>query len=195
MKEQILVIAFKHFAKYGYAKTTLTGIAEELGKRKSALYYYYKNKEDIFEAIVRLEAENLLLELEVVFKMSASEEEIIRAYIKTRIAAMHMVSVRYRSLKEELFVLLPAIERVRSPYLENEIKLLHETIRRGVKSGAFDAKYPGHLAKVIAFTLKGLEIPMYVSEQLSYDPKEVQSLTELLINGLKNRVVCQEFVC
>lgn len=191
MKEQILIIAFKHFAKYGYAKTTLSGIAEELGKRKSALYYYYKNKEDIFEAIVRLEAENFLLELEEVFKRDQSEEDLIRMYIKARISAMHMVSVRYRSLKEELFTLLPVIERVRMPYLSEEVKLLNETIRRGIKEGVFSASHPSHLARVITYTLKGLEIPMYVSDQLSYDPKEVQSLTELLINGLKSRALCE----
>ncbi|MEH6408672.1 MAG: helix-turn-helix domain-containing protein [Leeuwenhoekiella sp.] len=42
------------FRKYGYAKVTMDDIAKTSGKGRSTLYYYFKNKHDVF-AVVALE--------------------------------------------------------------------------------------------------------------------------------------------
>jgi AcrR family transcriptional regulator len=84
-----------------------------LGKRKTALYYYFKNKEEMFAAIVGVEAENLLSELSKILEKEMDEVECQRHYIAKRIQAMHQVATRYKVLKDELFFLLPEIERAR----------------------------------------------------------------------------------
>lgn len=184
MKEKILDIAFKHFVQYGFTKTTLTGIAYVLGKKKTALYYYFKNKEDLFAAIVRVEAENLLAELELIFKKEEDEITILKKYITTRVRAMHLVSVRYKVLKDELFILLPEIERVRLPYHEKEVILVENLLTRGNEKEIFRTANAEHIAKVLVNTLKGLEIPMYIRNEVSYDPKEIESLISVLIYGV-----------
>lgn len=184
MKEKILDIAFKHFVQYGFTKTTLTGIAYVLGKKKTALYYYFKNKEDLFAAIVRVEAENLLAELEAIFKTDDDEIAILKKYITARVRAMHLVSVRYKVLKDELFVLLPEIERVRLPYHQKEVLLVENLLIRGNEKEIFKTGKTEHIAKVLVNTLKGLEIPMYIRNEVSYDPKEIESLISILIYGV-----------
>lgn len=47
-KEKIRQAAHKCVARFGFEKTTLDDIAKEVGLNKASLYYYYKNKEDIF---------------------------------------------------------------------------------------------------------------------------------------------------
>ncbi len=47
------------FARFGYKKTTMEDIAMALRKGKSSLYYYFKNKEEIFQAVIELESELL----------------------------------------------------------------------------------------------------------------------------------------
>jgi AcrR family transcriptional regulator len=44
-------------AKYGYKKTTMDDIAQFLNISRTALYYYYKNKEEIFSAVIDFELE------------------------------------------------------------------------------------------------------------------------------------------
>lgn len=51
-KEHILQTALSLFAKNGYAATSLSSIAGELGMTKGALYRHYSNKQDIFDSIV-----------------------------------------------------------------------------------------------------------------------------------------------
>lgn len=184
MKEKILDIAYKHFIQFGFAKTTLTGIAMAIGKKKTSLYYYFKDKEDLFASIVRIEADNLLSDLEKIFKKSDTEIGILKRYISERIRMMHVVSVRYSILKDELFLLLPEIERVRLPFHQKEVLLVKGVLDKGIQSGVFSEMNTEHVAGILVNTLKGLEIPMYVSSEVKYDPKEIEGLTNLLIHGI-----------
>lgn len=47
-KDQILDAAKMLFNRQGYAKTSVDDISQAVGMRKSSLYYYFKNKEDLF---------------------------------------------------------------------------------------------------------------------------------------------------
>lgn len=56
-REQILDVALRLFSTKGYEATSIREISEELGLTKAALYYHFKNKEDIFMALhLRLHA-------------------------------------------------------------------------------------------------------------------------------------------
>ena len=46
-RERILAVALELFTEQGYDKTSLREIAERLGITKAALYYHFRNKEDI----------------------------------------------------------------------------------------------------------------------------------------------------
>lgn len=51
VKNQILDSAIDVFCKYGYSKVSMDDIAKAWGKSRTTLYYYYKNKLEIFEAL------------------------------------------------------------------------------------------------------------------------------------------------
>ncbi len=51
----IIRAAERVFNKFGYQKTTLKDIGAEIGLNKASLYHYFKNKEDIFIAVISYE--------------------------------------------------------------------------------------------------------------------------------------------
>lgn len=57
-KEKILYISLDLFAQKGYLATSISDIAYELKISKGALYKHYKNKEDIFDSILKRMEEN-----------------------------------------------------------------------------------------------------------------------------------------
>lgn len=63
-KEKIQQAAFKCVARYGFEKTTLDDIAKEVGLNKASLYYYYKNKEEIFLEITTTSTRQFLESLQ-----------------------------------------------------------------------------------------------------------------------------------
>lgn len=49
----LIRVATQQFATRGYASTTLTSVAREANVATSALYHYFKGKEDLFESVYR----------------------------------------------------------------------------------------------------------------------------------------------
>lgn len=55
----ILEVANQLFIKHGYLETSTRRIAKEVGITQPNLYYYYKNKESLYVAIVETELEKI----------------------------------------------------------------------------------------------------------------------------------------
>lgn len=52
VRERILASAKELFVQQGYKKTTIRQIVEKSGVLTGSIYYFYKNKEDIFQALI-----------------------------------------------------------------------------------------------------------------------------------------------
>lgn len=59
VKAEILNQAQKLFQQFGIRKTTMDEIAIACGKAKSTLYHYFKSKEEVFDAVIKLEMKKL----------------------------------------------------------------------------------------------------------------------------------------
>lgn len=58
-RTKILEVAEREFAGEGYAGAHLQGIAEQIGVQKTALYYYFDSKADLYEAVLQRMLESL----------------------------------------------------------------------------------------------------------------------------------------
>ena len=56
VREQLIDIAAQLFDSKGYAQTSINDIAREFGLGRSAVYHYFRNKEEILAALVEAEA-------------------------------------------------------------------------------------------------------------------------------------------
>lgn len=52
--KNLLTIARNHFSTYGYEKTSLEAIAKEANVTRGAVYHHYKNKKNLFKAVLAL---------------------------------------------------------------------------------------------------------------------------------------------
>lgn len=59
-QEEILREAGEEFAEKGYETASLNAIIERAGISKGSLYYYFENKEDLFETVVERAASELM---------------------------------------------------------------------------------------------------------------------------------------
>ena len=91
-KNKILFKSRELFQRFGYQKTTLTDIAKSVGKVKTAIYYYFSGKEEIFAQLVYVEAEEFLEKLILEVKKQPSAEGQLRSYVETRVELMEEIS-------------------------------------------------------------------------------------------------------
>lgn len=58
-KEEIIEIALKRFCHYGFSKTTMNEVADDLRITKANLYYYYQDKTALISDVIRSVANDL----------------------------------------------------------------------------------------------------------------------------------------
>jgi len=59
-RAEIVSSAKRLFQQYGYKKTTVSDIAKAMGKVKSAIYYYFPDKESLLRAVIDEEIGKLI---------------------------------------------------------------------------------------------------------------------------------------
>ena len=72
----------QEFARRGFAATRLEDVAERAGVTKGTIYFYFKNKADLFKAAARSSLEPALNEIEALgVQFEGSAEESLRVHL------------------------------------------------------------------------------------------------------------------
>lgn len=84
-KEKILEIAGRFFVKHSYKGVSLGMIADKVGIKKASLYYYFKNKEDLYFSALEKILDELYIVVDGIMKKDMLAEqkakELISAFI------------------------------------------------------------------------------------------------------------------
>jgi AcrR family transcriptional regulator len=189
MRSTIIEAARELFARFGYKKTTLDDIAHSLGKGKSSLYYYFKNKEEIFQAVVDWEEEILFSRLKGIVNSSLPADEKLRKYVETRMATIRELVNYHKALSDDSMV-FDFLDHLKGKGEKEEVVMLKAIMDEGVASGIFQVKNAQMASVAIATALKGLEIPLFRSANLvGFDELKVQitNVLNILFFGLMKR--------
>ncbi|MCH1939776.1 TetR/AcrR family transcriptional regulator [Holdemania massiliensis] len=71
-KQKIMEIAKEHFSRYGYAGTNLEAIGKEAGVTRGPLYYYFKNKKELYAAVIEQEKIHVVDQYKQIFEQACS---------------------------------------------------------------------------------------------------------------------------
>ena len=80
-RELLIDVARQLFARQGVAATTMNDIAEASGKGRRTIYTYFKNKNEIYWAVVEAESKHLYARLEGLTNRDLPPEEKLLNYI------------------------------------------------------------------------------------------------------------------
>lgn len=184
-KKDILSHSQRLFTQYGYQKTKLTDIARSLGKVKTALYYYFSGKEEIFSALVREESESFYQELMSLCNAEEAGYCRLKAYFTHRIHLMSKLATKYAFLRTEILDLYALIDENREITDKKEKEFIKNQILKGKEKGQFMLDDAAVKAEIVFITLKSLEVQLFVKESFIISDVNIASLTDYLIEGLK----------
>ncbi len=85
---QLLAIARRLFAQKGFDATALRDIAEAAQITKAALYYYFPNKDALYERVVIESMDSLLAEVQVAVGRAHTPTEKVRAFLRASAESM-----------------------------------------------------------------------------------------------------------
>jgi len=185
LKEQIILTSREVFSKFGFKKTSVEEIAQTMRKKKSSIYYYFKSKEEIFEAVLDYEANILRQEIMKKLLEQKNASDKLRTYVHTRMLFLKQMINFYDALKNDYFNHIPFIEKIRKKFDNEEISMIQTILTEGVVKKEFSIDHIDLAALAIFTAMKGLEIPFMsddddLSDRLNY-------LMDILFYGIKNK--------
>jgi AcrR family transcriptional regulator len=185
----ILDAAGKRFRHYGYQKTTMSEIANDLSMSTGNLYRFYPSKLDIAEAHARFheEDEDKMMELIV----AQNEPAIVRLRAFSRMVLEETFKVIDESKK--VFELAQAISRERPAYanrrLAQERVFIKSILRDGINEGAFEAQIDLELTAEMfqCATMKFRYPQLYNCFRLEMLRRELEGTLDMIFAGLNKR--------
>lgn len=189
-KTRILLVdvARQLFAKNGVDATTMNDIALASKKGRRTLYTYFKSKEDIYWAVIESELERLSQEMRKVAVKKISPDEKILELIYTRLNIVKEAVFRNGTLRASFFRDIWTVEACRKNFDKNEILLYEDVLTEGKECGMFDIDNVPFVARILHYSIKGIEIP-YIRGLIAngVSGEEIKSNVMKLVYGALGR--------
>lgn len=136
VRQEFLTKAADVFEKKGYAQTTIQDVAQALELSRSALYHYFKSKDEILEALVLEHTEAAAEQLEVRFaKQNGSAGERLRELLSNSINGRMTGGARLRVLDQLAAEMPPGIKQKFDHGRRRVLDLYTKLIRQGIDAG------------------------------------------------------------
>lgn len=156
-EEEFLHAALKLFAKRNFASVTIKDIAQSLGVNTGLIYYYFKNKTDLFRAAIAFAVENAFANMRTLEESHSDPAGLLSAWLNNHVdkyAEIHRfvkIALDFRGSHEGN----PEIEATIASFYTKERELLSRAIRQGIAQGLFRPVDPVRTANFISTYLDG----------------------------------------
>jgi AcrR family transcriptional regulator len=190
--EIIIDAAQKRFGLFGVEKTTMREIAGDLHISKAALYYYFPDKESLYNNVIAREQSEFLRVLEEEIRSITDPAECLRKYALARLShfrrLLNLSRIRLASLSD----LKPVIADSRKDFREEEKNLVMQILEKGRDENLFAIDDSYKTATLFLDLLRGLRSAFMTDKDLLViDEAEFNMLSEkvndiagIFINGL-----------
>lgn len=193
VKEEIIRVAKKEFIKSGFQKASLRDIAKEVGATTGIIYTYFKNKDELFEEVVRPvlqftehrfkdldDLDNFKHDLTLGVDIEKEPEFYpFTSLVENFRDELYLLMFRSGGSKKEHFI-EDVIERKAKQYYSNLLKMQEDGLSLKMKINPFFLRMP---VKLI-FTIIGEMVSSNLNkdELISYEKKAMP----FLINAWKS---------
>ena len=170
-RKEIINTAMGLFAKNGYEKTTVEDITNAMEIAKGSFYYYFKTKQEVFEACISSLAGDVIDSYRIILS-NKEKSAIVRLieYIE------YNFELSERSKEKGIYELVhsPTTEMIHIKMIEQNKEKLIETFTQLIKSGMKDSNFktidPEFTAAAILGTLS--EVHELLSKRKDQSPDE-----------------------
>lgn len=188
-KARILTAAIRLFADRGYESTSVRQIVEAAGVTKPVLYYYYKNKEDLFHQIVQNSTEQFLASLEEICssEFDSPEQrfrEINDLYLQAAETSPELVRFVHALAFSGLYKYVYDFEQMWNRTLSCVEKVMASAAERGlIRTDIASRSLALHLVGISVNTMRNIAFCTDPERELAlnYDP------IQIMLDGIKPR--------
>jgi len=194
----IIDAARELFTMYGFTKTTMTDIAGRLNMSKASLYYYFKDKETIFNALRERELEQFTEEINKITGNSNDAKSKLLEYTKKEIKLLQKLLTLRNLVSDNSLETKPLSSSSLKDFNLKERNFVKDILQKGILLNEFKAFNIDEYTELYLVVLEGLRnvflstsekygnrsIPFKVNEQLN---KQSILFTEMFLHSISKQ--------
>ncbi len=186
-RKEIIKNTREILSKMGYKKSSTEEIAKSLNKTKSALYHYFENREEIFQAVLHYEGEQLRQTISEAINKESDPKKKLQIFFTIREKQIYKLWNFYKSIIEEYFLRYSYIMMALDDYSRNEQAMLESILTEGIKKGAFSIPDISLTSRTVIKMMKGFDFFLFQGEKFKEIQNELDEAINILINGISKR--------
>jgi len=186
-REEILRAAQNAFLKYGIDKITLDDIAKECGIKKSALYYYFKNKEELLAEMILLKINEFQVRLKEAVADAGNVREKLRTYMKSKISLMQenipfirLFQNEGLSMKAHKFM-----QENEKRFMKKDFCLVQDILKQGIKNKKVSFELNDSLILMILGVTYGAFIGRFFEDTNWNVDEMIDTSIEVIFKGIE----------
>lgn len=186
-REKLIEVARQLFAHKGVGNTTMNDIAAASDKGRRTIYTYFKNKREIYNAVIERESDQLVSRLRDVANTNMRPTEKLRLFLCHRFDHIAPLTQRHEVSLSIFGRDLKRVERIRQLAMSKVFAILDTILSEGIKAGEFDPEQAKILPLTLSCMIQGMD---YISSKTPLDDTTTlqdtrRNAIEFIINGLK----------
>ena len=185
-KETILQVAGNIFKKFGFQKTTVDEIAHAARKAKGSVYYYFKNKDDIFQSVVEKEYQHLKNELLKVVNKKENSLYKLKDFFVTRMKIMYDSQNFSEILNNDYFKYFNFTQNFSKKFEDQERIYVKSILSEGVKNDELIINDIDLSTQALITTFNGFENRYFIKRNsITTLENEINEIFGIIFNGIK----------
>jgi len=191
-KEDIIQVAGEHFSQYGYDAANLEEVAKVCGISKPAIYYHFKDKASLYEAVL-LKGFKELSEKILSHTISNDPQRDLLSYIKVFGEYLLAAPTFSAQFSREIANDSKSLPQSCIVELSKTLKRLAEILDEGNQQGIFKCENPFLIQMMIVTTLSAYmttkTLRRRVSEVLGGDQIQLDPNMDDIIENLSEKIL------
>lgn len=185
-RERLIEVARQLFVHKGIENTTMNDIANASEKGRRTIYTYFKNKKEIYNAVLEHESDNIVHELKQITASDLPEDEKLRNFLTARLGQSISTGSSYTTIRSLFKIDSRKVERIRKLVFDKESALLQKILNDGVQNGIFDQCRTELLSNFIFRSLHGIDLNEIDSYSICDTTKMNAAFIEFIISDITN---------
>lgn len=187
-REKLIDVARQLFMKKGVENTTMNDIAAASEKGRRTIYTYFKNKREIYNAVVEQQSEILIHGLREVALSELPPLEKLEKYLNTRFRLFdefHLKNERSRFFFRGDHRRIAKVLRLA---VDKEKTLLKTMMDEGIESGDFDPSQARRLPSLEILLSQGIDLSRIAETGTEEQLESLRhDVTAFIISGIRSK--------
>ncbi|MBL0739629.1 TetR/AcrR family transcriptional regulator [Chryseolinea lacunae] len=188
IRVEVLKASRNLFQRFGLFKTTMEDIAKAVGKGKSTLYYYYESKDEIFDAVIREDMQEVFSQVKAAVEKAGTAEEKLRMFTTSKIRAINQKANLYSIVFGEISENPQLVKALKKNYEAQELQLLRDILLFGIANDEF--KRIGDddlddLSHIMLSATRGIEMGLLEDCRIKKMGDRLEVILDLICHGIK----------